>query len=159
MATTPMEQQRRAASRILFCPSEERTVRELQELPSEDREQVWADMTGDPETTYYRIHAENPEFVALCLAELSNTLETYSHANRSSFDRAFQQNSDYVSSQRIKFLRADNFDPSAAANRMIAFFQRKEELFGTEILSRDIRLKDLSADDFESLKGGGMVRN
>jgi hypothetical protein len=159
MATTPMEQQRRAASRILFCPSEERTVRELQELPSEDREQVWADMTGDPETTYYRIHAENPEFVAQCLAELSKTLEHCSHPNRSSFDRACQQNSDYVSSQRLKFMRAENFDPSAAANRMIAYFQRKEELFGTEILSREIRQTDLSADDLESLKAGGMVRN
>jgi hypothetical protein len=42
---------------------------------------------------------------------------------------------------------------------MIAYFQRKEELFGTEILSREIRQTDLSADDLESLKAGGMVRN
>lgn len=159
MATTTIsiEQQRKAVTRILFCPTEERTARELQELPSEAREQVWADMTGDPETTYYRIHNESPEFVSLCLAELSTSLDAYSHPSRGSFDRAFELDCDYVNSQRIKFLRADNFAATAAANRMIAFFQMKEELFGTDKLSRDILLNDLSADDLKSLKGGGMV--
>jgi hypothetical protein len=42
------------ANRILFCPAEERTARELQQLPQKEREQVWADMTANPETTFYR---------------------------------------------------------------------------------------------------------
>eukprot|EP00980_Cylindrotheca_fusiformis_P027849 scaffold22560_cov135-Cylindrotheca_fusiformis.AAC.60 len=157
MATISSEFQRRAVTRILFCPAEERTARELQELPREDREQVWADMTGDPEATYYRIHHESPEFLSLSLNAVTKNLEGYHHPSRASFDRAFQQDCDYVNSQRLKFLRAENFDPAAAASRMIAFFQIKEDLFGADKLSRDILLRDLSADDLESLRAGGIV--
>ena len=52
------------AQRILFCPSEERTARELRQLHPSERQQVWADMTGNADANDYRIHAEEPAFVA-----------------------------------------------------------------------------------------------
>jgi hypothetical protein len=60
-----MDPEHRSAvqARILFCPSEERTQRELRSLPKDQREQVWADMTGHPETQHYRRTAESPALV------------------------------------------------------------------------------------------------
>ena len=55
---------------------------------------------------------------------------------------------------RLQFLRADNYDPAAAARRMIAFFQHKMHYFGKDKLVQDITLEDLSEEDMETLKSG-----
>jgi hypothetical protein len=156
MALTLPEDHRGIKDRILFCPSEERTARELQQLPKGEREKVWADMTGNPETIYYRIHAERPELVCERLEALENELKGQQEDYREAFDLAVKQNADYVHRQKIRFLRADDFDPAAAAARMVAHFNLKLDLFGSDLLGRDIRLDDLSDDDLESLRGGGM---
>jgi hypothetical protein len=151
-----LETHRGIATRILFCPAEERTKRELQRLPRAEREQVWADMTGNQENVDYRMNAERPEFVQERLASLSQELSTLNHTPKSGYHRAVQQNPDYVDQERLKFLRADNFDTSAAAVRMMKHFQDKLELFGPDVLGRNILLSDLNADDLESLRAGGI---
>ena len=158
MSSIP-EEHRKMALGILFCPAEERVARELQNLPKEDREQVWADMTGNPENTYYRLHAESPEFLYDSIQTLHAVLDTQQlHDPKSQFAyrQAMEQDSLYVDRQKIKFLRTDDFDSSAAALRLIKHFEMKKELFGIDKLGRDIRLEDFSNDDMESLLAGGV---
>lgn len=148
---------RQIAQQILFFPTEERTARELEQLPKEAREQVWADMTGHPESIDYRIQAEDPAFLHLRFQDLAKELECRScKRDAAAYRMAVQHDADYVNQQKLKFLRADNFESAAAAIRMIAHYQMKMDLFGSENLGRDIRLDDLSPDDLESLRAGGM---
>jgi hypothetical protein len=156
MALTLSEDHRSIVSGILFCPAEERTARELQELPKGDREQVWADMMGNDEMISYRMHAETAEFVEDSIAAFTEELQKGQKSNRSAYDLAVQQNASYVHNQKLKFLRADNFVPSSAASRMFAHFALKLDLFGPQVLARDVKLEDLNEDDLESLKAGGM---
>lgn len=144
------------ANRILFCPAEERTARELEQLPKKKREQVWADMTGDPETTFYRIHAEEPIFVQESLNHMALDLTRIS--DKPAYDLALRLAPDYVNDSkfRLMFLRAEDFNTDAAAVRMTNHFNCKLELFGEDKLGRDILLSDLSDDDLESFKAGGM---
>ena len=64
------------AQSILFCPNEERTARELSEMNPNERQLVWADMTGHEETNNYRIKLEdeNVEFVTQKIQELKQEL-------------------------------------------------------------------------------------
>jgi hypothetical protein len=156
--TTLAGDHRRIANRILFFPTEERTARELQQLPKEQREQVWADMKGNPENTYYRMHSEDHDFVKERLKSLDEELQSHTHHDGSAaaYRMAVEQNPDFVDSQKLKFLRADDFDSVAAANRLLSHFQHKLDLFGPTKLGRDIRLDDLNVDDLESLRAGGL---
>jgi hypothetical protein len=140
--------------RILFHPSEERTARELHSMDKHQRQQVWADMTGHAAMIDYRMQAESPELIRDRLALLEQELNTIIDGPEA-YHRAVQQNAAWVQSQKIKFLRAEDFEPALAAARMIRHFSLKEHLFGPHLLGRDITLQDLSADDIESLKAGG----
>jgi hypothetical protein len=156
MAHTLAEDRRSIVSGILFCPAEERTARELQQLPKGEREQVWADMTGNDDMIYYRMHAETAEFLEERIAAFTEELQKGHESNRPAYDLAVQQNASYVHHQKLKFLRADNFVLSSAASRMFAHFALKLDLFGPQMLARDVKLEDLNEDDLESLKAGGM---
>jgi hypothetical protein len=144
------------ANRILFCPAEERTARELQQLPQKEREQVWADMTANPETTFYRIHAEEPTFVQKSLDLMALNLESLT--DKPAYDLALRLSPDYVSNPKLRlmFIRSEAFDTHAAAVRMANHFKLKLALFGEDKLGRDILLSDLDEGDMESLKAGGM---
>ena len=54
----------------------------------------------------------------------------------------------------MMFLRAEEYDPSDAAERMIRFFEFKKELFGVEKLVKDIALDDMDEDDMHFLGNG-----
>lgn len=146
------------ANRIMFCPAEERTARELEQMPMEDRERVWADMKGLPETAEYRINAESAEFLAERLFQLDQELTRIPPSSKVAFSLAEHMAPNYVNgiSFRLRFLRADDFDTQAAAVRMVLHFQEKAQLFGPETLGRDIFYSDLSDDDIESLEAGGL---
>jgi hypothetical protein len=147
------------ARKILFCPAEERTAKALHELPKLEREQVWADMTGNPDATNFRMNAESSELLEDSIDALNGLLDSFLHCSNeelSAINLAVQQNPRYVNEQKLKFLRADDFDPSKTAVRMISFFTSKLDLFGPKLLTRDIRQDDLSEDDLESLAGGGV---
>ena len=51
---------------------------------------------------------------------------------------------EYVKSQRIKFLRASDWQVHEAVKRMARFFDIKLECFGSECLARDLTLNDLT---------------
>lgn len=146
------EERGRILHRILFCPAEERTARELLSLQKSERQQVWADMAGYAAAIDYRMHAESPELLRNRLSLLESQLQNMSGAHR----LAIEQDPDWVDQQKIKFLRAEGFDAAAAAARMVRYFALKQSLFGNELLGRDILLTDLNEDDMKTLRAGGV---
>mmetsp|Transcript_41683 Transcript_41683/g.100379 ORF Transcript_41683/g.100379 Transcript_41683/m.100379 type:complete len:584 (+) Transcript_41683:2656-4407(+) len=72
------------------------------------------------------------------------------------YESAERINKDYVSERdfRLRFLRANRYDPQASADQMIRFFDTKLNLFGKDKLVKDICLSDLDEDDVECLLNG-----
>ena len=159
------------AQRILFCPAEERTARELEQMQPAERQQVWNDMTGNSDANSFRINAEEPSFVAEKIQQLTREIHRLitqqssssipiqdphhvrSGSDSSSIDPksvdalhcALRQNVNYVTHHRLlmAFLRADNFDVVLAAKRMCLHFEMKKFLFGANYLTKNITLSDL----------------
>lgn len=134
------------ACKIWFHPDGERAAKELKGLPLEEREQVWADLTGREATTTYKQNVvEDPYEIKSKLHELQSTLLKETNGST-----AFQlvQNSypDYMTSTSflLKFLRASSYKTEIAASRIVhQHFEMKLELFGIECLGRNIVLSDL----------------
>ncbi|KAG7351261.1 hypothetical protein IV203_010621 [Nitzschia inconspicua] len=120
---------------------------------TEDRDQALADVHGVTSAV-----AMDNEFIAGRLAHLDQALSDT--RSKSAYLRAKIQDPEYVSNRefRLQFLMADNFDPQAAAERLVAFFESKLVLFGPEKLTRDLTLEDLSGDDIKSLEHGVVQR-
>ena len=55
---------------------------------------------------------------------------------------------------RLSFLRAERFNTSKAAIRMIEYFEEKRKLFGIENLTTKIQIKDLDADSKRCFESG-----
>ncbi|KAL3937387.1 MAG: hypothetical protein SGBAC_007498 [Bacillariaceae sp.] len=55
---------------------------------------------------------------------------------------------------RIMFLRANRYDPQAAAAQVIKYLELKRSLFGQEKLTKKISLADLNEDDKDYLESG-----
>ena len=142
--------------RIVCDPGHERTARELRQLPRESRERVWADMTGDPSTTYYSINPEEEAFVVDKLNQMH--VKTQQIQDKPAYDLAFQMSPEYVNDPAflLMFLRSDAYDPSLAAQRFVSHLEQKLALFGEEKLAVTITMRDLSPDDLETLSCGGL---
>jgi hypothetical protein len=142
--------------KIVCDPGHERTARELRQLPRESRERVWADMTGDPNTTYYSINPEEAAFVVDKLHEMH--VEVQRIQIKPAYDLAFQMSPEYVNDPAflLMFLRSDNYDASLAAQRLVGHLEQKLVLFGKEKLAVTITMRDLSEDDLETLSCGGL---
>lgn len=148
---------------IVCDPGHERTARELSELPRESRERVWADMIGastapqnaPSSIASHRNQFEEPDdaLVDQRLLEMESAVHQIplSAALLAARDSAYAQNPEF----RLGFLRAEGFDPKAAAARFARHFDHKLALFGESKLTQSIRLQDLSRDDIESLQSGG----
>jgi hypothetical protein len=143
--------------KIVCDPGHERTTRELKQLPKESRERVWADMTGDPasSTNLAALRAEeDPQHVMQVMEEMNAELDqvTDNHV----WNMALQTKLAHDPGFRLMFLRAEQYSPSGAAERMVRHFEEKLDLFGKEKFDQPIRLKDLSRDDLEALSCGGI---
>ena len=55
---------------------------------------------------------------------------------------------------RLKFLRAERYDPKLAVARVARYFDLKLKLFGESKLCKDITYEDLDREDIEGLKQG-----
>jgi hypothetical protein len=140
--------------RILFCPAEERTARELHSLDTSEREQVWADMTGYAPTVHYRMHeAESTPLLEDRMAKwkeqertilltdeevgrqemnppLSKAAVSFSGIDgRVAYRMACIQDPEWVEKQKLKFLRSENFDATLAVQRMMRYLALKSYLF------------------------------
>ena len=79
--------------------------------------------------------------------------------SKRAFTKAVTLGSQYVlqnRSLRIRFLRADEFDPAKAAQRFINYLDYYHELFGTIALMRPIYFDDLNKDEQNILRKGSI---
>ena len=122
---------------------------EMSRLSVEERERVYDDVHG-----VGTFNEEDPSFIGSCLDDLANHLLTQkqgtAYAIAESMSKQYVSDKDFC----MMFLRAEEYDPSDAAERMIRFFEFKKELFGVEKLVKDIALDDMDEDDMHFLGNG-----
>jgi hypothetical protein len=123
-------------------------ARELHRLLPQAQSKVFEDLVG--------ISQKHPEDNVLKRIEELQLAISQRSSNREAYDVAVGMSPEYVSSQLLSFLRADEFNTKAAARRLMSHFQKKLELFGLDRLVKDISLEDLDEDDMEALSCGGI---
>ena len=89
--------------------------------------------------------------------ELGKIAESSATVATSSFHKAMEQNSSYVFSPFFlrRMLRSDNLDIKATVKRILLHFEVKEQIFGPDLLGRDVTIDDMTEDDINALKSGG----
>jgi hypothetical protein len=124
-------------------------VQEMNAMTVDQRERAYEAIHGVGEAV-----EESDEFVDKCLEEMGNSIQRINP--KGSYIRAEQQSRSYVHDRRLrlKFLRAENFNPLEAARRLIRFFEGISKYFGPSCLTRPLRLDDLDHDDLSALKSG-----
>ncbi|KAL3928531.1 MAG: hypothetical protein SGBAC_012613, partial [Bacillariaceae sp.] len=83
-------------------------------------------------------------------AHLSRTKAGTIYESAEAKDLAYVSNRDF----RMLFLKGNRYDPKAAAEQMIRYFDIKHNLFGDECLLREITTQDLNEDDIASILAG-----
>lgn len=125
---------------------------QLNQMSMQERELVFYDLHGISENS----KENEPGFLAERLAAVQEVLDRMPFRQRRSYDRALILNPHYVTNRgfRLKFLRADDYDPGNAALRITRHFETKMELFGKELLCKDITQDDLDDETLKCLYSG-----
>ena len=121
----------------------------LQQLSLEEREKGLFDLHGVSEVV-----PEPSELITKKLEELEVALAKIN--DETSLQLEKQQSEEYTQKIRIKFLRADSFNATKAANRMLRFFEVKRGLFGEDKLTMEIGLYDCTEKAREWLEKGSI---
>jgi hypothetical protein len=136
----------------LFSQEDEDTLlaKTMAAMSVQEREQSIYDIHGVSGV----IH-EEPVFVQAKLEDMEMELSKLTRG-KEAYMQAKAQNKEYVICHklRLKFLRAEIFDARLAAGRMVRFFERKKELFGSVKLTKEIKLRDLEKEDQKLLDTG-----
>lgn len=123
---------------------------ELNQMSIQQREKVYEEIHG-----VNRVLEESPSLLNEGLFRLDQVLQGI--YPKPAYDQAFRQNASYCLNPKLRlaFLRAEYFDASRAAVRMVKFFEGKLEYFGPDALGRDLRLnEDMDEDDRKCLQAG-----
>jgi hypothetical protein len=142
---------------IWFYAPEGRAARELRELPREDRERVWADMSGNKEISNFEVQKEDPEHINLCFIELRGELLEFTGKHPAkALSAAFATSPGYICNPEfmLKFLRAKEYSVPSTVALMARYFEMKRELFGQDKIGRDILFSDLNEYDTEFMTHG-----
>ena len=77
---------------------------------------------------------EEPTFVSKCLSDLQHELKMLPSADMTAYRKAHTIDPTYTTDRsfRLQFLRAERFNPKAAASRLARYFHEKFHLFGPE---------------------------
>lgn len=100
---------------------------------------------------------ETEELIEKSLEDMDKELEQIK--KKPAFDMAMKMNPGHVQSRelRIRFLRCEFFKCKNAAKRLVLHFEKKKMMFGDgDVLGRDVRLSDMSAEDLEHMKYGAI---
>jgi hypothetical protein len=126
-------------------------AQEVHNLSLQERNRVYEEIHGVAEPLQ-----EEPDFIAQRLSELSLHLSTIQ--TKKAYDFAFQQSPEYVNDRALclQFLRSNDFDTHKAAQKLVACFDFKMELFGQEKLAQNITLDDLYENDLTYLRSGAI---
>lgn len=145
----------------LFCHSPPRCEfndedgcarREFDKLSPEEKEKVMRDIYGIEEPV-----EETPTIVRDSLDQM-DTLLMGCIKNKCSLKLARDRSPDFFENEtfRLRFLRVDSFDAKRASNRMMRHLEKKLELFGPDKLGDTITLQDLTEDDMDFMRSGGI---
>jgi hypothetical protein len=93
----------------------------LYEISAEERMAVFQDLHGALE---YNI-TETPELVEQCLSDLDKMLLSLPDENTRALRQATVQNTEYVQSLKLSFLRTEQFHAERAASRMAGHFEKR----------------------------------
>ncbi len=124
-------------------------AREMFQMSIEEREKALDDVHG-----VVKAEREDPNFLNNRLMQLEKHIHEMKHGTV--YEEAEQLSQTFVRDRhfRTKFLRAEQFEPYKAAQRMLRFFECKKELFGRDKLVKEITMEDLDEDDMEALRSG-----
>lgn len=131
-------------------------AQQLSGLSMREREQVYYDVHGVrdevDETQPLLVEAAIHRLVHKELPRLQQKHSAYAYTLAVAQDKTYVHRQEFL----LKFLRAELFDPAAAALRMVRHFETKLDLFGPDALSRDITQDDdlTDPDDVATLYGG-----
>ena len=97
---------------------------------------------------------ESLEMTAKCLTELDTKISKIRFKEAYTF--AELRNPSYVNDRnfRLHFLRSVKFDTSWAAEKLVRFFELKLELFGGDMLTKDITLDDFDEETTAVMESG-----
>lgn len=127
---------------------------EIASMPVEERRNAEHDLHGMASQI-----VETPELLDEKLELFEEKLVTMDIPEREAYEMALFANPEYVASERflLMFLRADGFDEEAAARRMVRYWDRKVDLFGTENAFRPLNfLLNFKEKDVDAVIGGGI---
>eukprot|EP00521_Asterionellopsis_glacialis_P008381 CAMPEP_0195286304 /NCGR_PEP_ID=MMETSP0707-20130614/3810_1 /TAXON_ID=33640 /ORGANISM="Asterionellopsis glacialis, Strain CCMP134" /LENGTH=369 /DNA_ID=CAMNT_0040345925 /DNA_START=350 /DNA_END=1459 /DNA_ORIENTATION=+ len=99
---------------------------------------------------------ETPAKLKLLLAQMDQALEVIQE--KESYELGVFSNPDYLESEKFRtmFLRSDNYNPQAAAKRMVLYWDRKVNLFGVDKAFRPLRIPtDFQPQDETAAANGG----
>ena len=156
--------------------ADEMLAQTMNQLSVEERNQVFEDVHGVARNDPFvgdkdREGDFDSYFVNQCLSEMHDDImrrvdsivnnggrrEQVNEGEGSSYPayvQAIQRDKDYVMNSTIMFLRAEMYQVKHAVTRLISYFACKLELFGPELLVKDISLSDLNQDDMHYLECG-----
>jgi hypothetical protein len=122
---------------------------EMNRLTVQEREDVLYDVHGIRD-----IIQETPDFRQSKLAELDQELMNI--PKKCAYERALEQSPSYVQNDdfRFLFLRADSWNATDAAQRMVAHFATKLDLFGKALLTETITQAHLPETSLKCLHIG-----
>ncbi len=136
---------------ILLDPKQVDSIiaEEMASLSVEDREKVLYDIHGISGEV-----VETPELVQLSLHLLE--IELSKRNDVTAYELAKQQNRAFVEDVvfLLKFLRADSFNVEKAAERIRTHFEVKLELFGLDLLTKDIIQDHLDKETIDVVYSG-----
>lgn len=151
---------------LTYCHSLKTALREYSQLPETEQKQVWRDLSGTEakgrlfirgkEPSAFAREFEPPSLIDESLLKLDLELLRINFHRKQAYNKVLKSKREYVLDKkfRLKFLRAEKFDAALAASRLVLHFEEKLELFGEDLLGREILLSDLDEDDLDTLNMG-----
>mmetsp|Transcript_12151 Transcript_12151/g.19181 ORF Transcript_12151/g.19181 Transcript_12151/m.19181 type:complete len:606 (-) Transcript_12151:24-1841(-) len=128
-------------------------AQKMSKLSMKEREDVYYDIHGVQDA----IDEDAEEgFADRKLKEMETEILKRSSSERNAYNLARSNSPSFVDDRdfRLRFLRADRFDPKLAALRYVRHYQTKLELFGKEKLGRHIVQDDLGSEALDNLYSG-----
>eukprot|EP00934_Nitzschia_sp_Nitz4_P001110 Nitzschia sp. Nitz4//scaffold83_size84149//41389//42977//NITZ4_005172-RA/size84149-processed-gene-0.57-mRNA-1//-1//CDS//3329558941//1110//frame0 len=110
---------------------------------------------GEKEKVLFGVHGialsreEDEEMIQKSIQELQKELKSIN--KKDAYEQALFLNPTYVGSRAFQmlFLRSEDYNAASAAQTMVYHFQLKRELFGDELLAREVLQSDL--DEFDTM--------
>ena len=126
---------------------------EMSSLSLSDQSEALNDLFGRGTAA---VKDEDPAVIKEALQALSQEISCIK--DKSAVCQALQQCPGYAQNDKfcLKFLRAERFDTSRAAQLVVKYWEEKQKLFGPQKAFRRLTIHDLEPKDVETLREGGI---